>query len=86
MNVIVCPNLLILGNHVQVIEPVAVDETNLIWYGCALAEDAGIAPEIRAGVNALRMRTMKSFPKLVRAPHRAAGRRLAYSRQAGQPP
>jgi phenylpropionate dioxygenase-like ring-hydroxylating dioxygenase large terminal subunit len=62
VNINIFPNLLILGNHVQVIEPVAVNETNLLWYGTALVEDAGLDEEIRADVNALRMRTLESFP------------------------
>jgi hypothetical protein len=62
VNINVFPNLLILGNHVQVIEPLAVDETNLTWYGTAVVDDAGELGGAVDDVNALRMRTQEAFP------------------------
>lgn len=62
VNINVFPNLLILGNHVQVIEPVAVNETNLVWYGTAVVDEADELEGAVDAVNALRMRTMESFP------------------------
>ena len=35
------PNLSLLGNHIQVFEPVAVDETNVTWYGTAVVDEGG---------------------------------------------
>jgi hypothetical protein len=48
VNINVFPNLSLLGNHIQVIQPLAVDETDTTWYATA--------------VNALRMRTQEAFP------------------------
>lgn len=62
VNINVFPNLLILGNHVQVIEPVAVNETNLVWYGTAVVDAADELEGVVDAVNALRMRTMEAFP------------------------
>ena len=62
VNINVFPNLLILGNHVQVIEPLAVDETNLTWYGTAVVDETGELGGAVDDVNALRMRTQEAFP------------------------
>ena len=62
VNINVFPNLLILGNHVQVIEPVAVDETKLTWYATAVVDDSGELEGAAEDVNALRMRTQEGFP------------------------
>jgi phenylpropionate dioxygenase-like ring-hydroxylating dioxygenase large terminal subunit len=62
VNINVFPNLLILGNHIQVIEPLAVDETNLTWYGTAVVDEAGELDGAADDVNALRMRTQEAFP------------------------
>ena len=35
VNINVFPNLSLLGNHIQVFDPVSVDETNVTWYGTA---------------------------------------------------
>ncbi len=55
MNLNIFPNLLIIGNQVQVIEPLAVDKTQLTWWSTTLT---GVPPE----VNALRMRHQEDFP------------------------
>lgn len=57
MNLNIFPNLLIVGNQVQVVEPLAHDRTQLTWYASALkgAEE---------GVNTLRMRIAEDFPIL----------------------
>ncbi len=62
VNINVFPNLLILGNHVQVIEPLAVDETNLTWHATAVVDEAGELDGAVEDVNALRMRTQEAFP------------------------
>ena len=62
VNINIFPNLLILGNHVQVIEPLAVDETNLTWYATAVVDARRRAGGAVDDVNALRMRTQESFP------------------------
>jgi phenylpropionate dioxygenase-like ring-hydroxylating dioxygenase large terminal subunit len=62
VNINVFPNLLILGNHVQVIQPRAVDETDLTWYGTAVVDDAGELCGAVDDLNALRLRTQEAFP------------------------
>jgi phenylpropionate dioxygenase-like ring-hydroxylating dioxygenase large terminal subunit len=62
VNINVFPNLLILGNHVQVLEPLAVDETDSTWYGTAIVDEAGELEGAADIVNTLRMRTQESFP------------------------
>ena len=57
MNLNVFPNLLIIGNQIQVIEPYAIDHTELVWYATSLQAD-DLPPE----VNALRMRLQEDFP------------------------
>ncbi|ANZ25899.1 aromatic ring-hydroxylating oxygenase subunit alpha [Rhodococcus aetherivorans] len=55
INLNIFPNLLIIGNQVQVIEPLAVDRTQLTWYATTVG---GVPDE----VNVLRMRTQEDFP------------------------
>jgi hypothetical protein len=55
MNINVFPNLLVIGNQIQVIEPISVDLTQLTWYSTTIG---GVPPEI----NVLRMRTQEDFP------------------------
>ena len=62
VNINVFPNLSILGNHIQVIQPLAVDETDTTWYATAVVDAAGELGEALDAVNALRMRTQESFP------------------------
>ncbi|MGP0095155.1 MAG: aromatic ring-hydroxylating oxygenase subunit alpha [Xanthobacteraceae bacterium] len=62
VNINVFPNLSILGNHIQVIEPLSVGETNTTWYGTAVVDDEGILEGAVDQVNALRMRTQEEFP------------------------
>ena len=57
MNLNIFPNLLIIGNQIQVIEPQTVDSTHLVWYGTALEAD-----DMPAEVNSLRMRLQEDFP------------------------
>ncbi|MDY6809787.1 Rieske 2Fe-2S domain-containing protein [Gordonia sp. HNM0687] len=57
MNLNIFPNLLIIGNQIQVIEPIAVDETDLVWYSTSLH-----APDLPTEVNALRVRLQEDFP------------------------
>lgn len=55
MNLSIFPNLLIIGNQIQVIEPVAFDETQLTWY-------ATTVDDLPEEVNTLRMRSQEDFP------------------------
>jgi phenylpropionate dioxygenase-like ring-hydroxylating dioxygenase large terminal subunit len=62
VNINVFPNLSILGNHIQVIEPLTVDETNVTWYGTAVVDENDTLVGAAGDVNTLRMRTQESFP------------------------
>lgn len=55
MNLNIFPNLLLIGNQIQVIEPIAVDRTQLTWHWTTIG---GVPEEI----NALRVRTQEDFP------------------------
>jgi hypothetical protein len=57
MNLNIFPNLLIIGNQIQVIEPYDVDYTHTVWYSTSI-EAADLPPEI----NSLRMRLQEDFP------------------------
>ena len=56
------PNFSLLGNHIQVFEPVGVAETNAIWYGTMIVGDGSIPSDAVTDINALRMRTQEGFP------------------------
>jgi phenylpropionate dioxygenase-like ring-hydroxylating dioxygenase large terminal subunit len=62
VNINVFPNLSLLGNHIQVIEPVSVEETNTIWYGTKIVDETGELGDAVTDINALRMRTQEGFP------------------------
>ncbi|MFD0852282.1 hypothetical protein ACFQ07_08615, partial [Actinomadura adrarensis] len=55
MNFTIFPNLLLIGNQIQVLEPVATDETVLTWYATS-------SDELPDEVNTLRMRHQEDFP------------------------
>jgi len=55
INLNIFPNLLIIGNQIQVVEPIAHDKTQLTWYATTLK---GAPDEI----NQLRMRIAEDFP------------------------
>ena len=55
MNISIFPNLLILGNQIQLVEPVSVDLTVVHWFSTTLDG----APD---EVNAIRMRMQEDFP------------------------
>jgi phenylpropionate dioxygenase-like ring-hydroxylating dioxygenase large terminal subunit len=55
MNLNIFPNLLIIGNQIQVVEPLAVDHTRLHWYATSIG---GVPDEITS----LRMRLQEDFP------------------------
>jgi phenylpropionate dioxygenase-like ring-hydroxylating dioxygenase large terminal subunit len=57
MNLNIFPNLLIIGNQIQVIEPISEGETQLTWYATSLH-----AADLPAEVNSLRMRLQEDFP------------------------
>jgi len=52
----------LLGNHIQVIDPISVDETNTIWYGTRIVDETGELGDAVDEINALRMRTQEGFP------------------------
>jgi hypothetical protein len=58
----VFPNFSLLGNHIQVFEPISVGETNAIWYGTMVVDAAGELGDAVTDINALRMRTQEAFP------------------------
>lgn len=63
VNINVFPNLSLLGNHIQVFQPVAFDETDTIWYGTKIEDvDGTLGEDVLADINALRMRTQEGFP------------------------
>lgn len=62
VNINIFPNLSILGNHIQVFEPLTVNETNAVWYGTAVVDDEGVWGDELHLINALRMRTQEGFP------------------------
>lgn len=55
MNLNIFPNLLLIGNQIQVIDPISVNETVLHWHATLLAGD-------NEELNAIRMRTQEDFP------------------------
>lgn len=55
INLNIFPNLLIIGNQIQVIEPLAVTRTQLTWNATSVG---GVPDE----VNTIRMRTQEDFP------------------------
>jgi hypothetical protein len=62
VNINIFPNLHILGNHVQVCQPLSVTETDTTWWGTAVVDENNeLHGEVDA-VNALRMRTQEGFP------------------------
>jgi len=62
VNINIFPNLSLLGNHIQVIDPISVDETNTIWYGTRIVDETGELGDAVDEINALRMRTQEGFP------------------------
>jgi phenylpropionate dioxygenase-like ring-hydroxylating dioxygenase large terminal subunit len=63
VNINVFPNFSLLGNHIQVFEPVSVEETNAIWYGTMIVDaDGSLGADAVTDINALRMRTQEGFP------------------------
>ena len=62
VNINVFPNLMLLGNHIQVVQPLSVTETDTTWWGTAVIDvDGDIGDDLEA-INALRMRTQEGFP------------------------
>lgn len=63
VNINIFPNLSLLGNHIQVFQPVAFDETDTIWYGTKIEDvDGTLGEEALREINTLRMRTQEGFP------------------------
>src|SRR2546427_551982 len=55
MNLNIFPNLALIGNQVQVIQPLAVGETSVSWH-------ATRRRDVDAEVNTMRLRTQEDFP------------------------
>ena len=65
VNINVFPNLSLLGNHIQVFQPISVSETDAIWYGTKIEDvDGSLGAEVLREINTLRMRTQEGFPNL----------------------
>ena len=62
VNINVFPNLSLLGNHIQVFQPIAVDETDTTWYATAVVDEGNELGGAVEEVNRLRMRTQEAFP------------------------
>lgn len=62
VNINIFPNLSILGNHIQVFQPISVEETDSVWYATAIVDEADELYGMADAVNAIRMRTQESFP------------------------
>jgi phenylpropionate dioxygenase-like ring-hydroxylating dioxygenase large terminal subunit len=62
VNINIFPNLSLLGNHIQVFQPLAVDETESVWHATAIVDEANELEGMAEAVNAIRMRTQESFP------------------------
>ena len=62
VNINVFPNLHILGNHIQVMRPVSVTETDTTWWGTAVVDETGELAGALGEINAIRMRTQEGFP------------------------
>jgi phenylpropionate dioxygenase-like ring-hydroxylating dioxygenase large terminal subunit len=63
VNINVFPNLSLLGNHIQVFQPVSFEETDVIWYGTKIEDaDGTLGEELLTDINTLRMRTQEGFP------------------------
>ncbi|MCY4361091.1 MAG: Rieske 2Fe-2S domain-containing protein [Gammaproteobacteria bacterium] len=55
LNLTVFPNLLLIGNQVQLVDPLGVDQTDLYWFATTVSN-------LPDEVNAMRMRTQEDFP------------------------
>ena len=53
---------MLLGNHIQVIQPLSVTETDTTWWGTAVIDVDGDLGDDLEPINALRMRTQEGFP------------------------
>ncbi len=55
INLTVFPNMLIIGNQIQLVDPLGVAETDLYWFATTVSN-------LPDEVNAMRMRTQEDFP------------------------
>jgi len=63
VNINIFPNLSLLGNHIQVFQPISLEETDTVWYGTKIEDvDGAMGPEVLNDINTLRMRTQEGFP------------------------
>ena len=63
VNINIFPNLSLLGNHIQVFQPISYDETDTIWYGTKIEDvDSTMGADVLNDINTLRMRTQEGFP------------------------
>jgi phenylpropionate dioxygenase-like ring-hydroxylating dioxygenase large terminal subunit len=57
MNLTIFPNLMLIGNQIQVSDPIAVGQTDLYWFATTI-------PGAPAEINTMRLRTQEDFPLL----------------------
>jgi phenylpropionate dioxygenase-like ring-hydroxylating dioxygenase large terminal subunit len=63
VNINVFPNLSLLGNHIQVFQPISIGETDTVWYGTKIEDvDGTLGEDVLTDINTLRMRTQEGFP------------------------
>ena len=62
VNINVFPNLHILGNHIQVTQPISMTETDSTWWGTAVIDETGELDGAVDDINAIRVRTQEGFP------------------------
>ena len=62
VNINVFPNLHILGNHIQVVRPISVTETDTTWWGTSVIDETGELDGAVDDINAIRVRTQEAFP------------------------
>ena len=55
MNLSIFPNLLFVGNQIQMLIPLSVDKTDMLWHATSL-------DNVPSAVNTLRLRTQEDFP------------------------
>ena len=55
MNLNIFPNLLLIGNQIQLVDPITVDKTDVWWLATSVAD-------LPDEINTLRMRTQEDFP------------------------
>lgn len=55
LNLTIFPNLLLIGNQIQLIDPISVNESDIVWFATTVSN-------LPDDVNAMRLRTQEDFP------------------------